>query len=325
MKAVVYKKYGPPEVLFLDEVPTPKPGENQILIKNYATAVNSADWRLRKPDPFAVRLIFGPFSPWKSKQILGGVFAGVVEEVGSKVTSFKAGDRVFGMTGMAMGGYAEYVCISEQGPLAKIPEHVTFNEAAAIPFGTTTALHFLRKANIQKGQSILIYGASGAVGTAAIQLAKYFGAEVTAVCSAANSALVQSIGADYHIDYTSEDFTCRDKQYDIIFEAVDKLSFANSIKCLKEKGVLILAAAGASDTIKGVMHTMRKSQNVISGLAMEKPEEIRFIQTLLAEGYLKPVVDKTYQLTEMADAHRYVEGGHKKGNVVVEIDSYALV
>ncbi len=325
MKAVVYKKYGPPEVLFLDEVPKPVPSANQLLIKNYATAVNSADWRLRKPEPFAVRLFFGPINPRKSKQILGGVFAGVVEEVGSKVTRFKKGDRVFGMTGMAMGTYAEYVCIAEQGPLAIIPDQITFNEAAAVPFGATTALHFLRKANIQKGQSVLVYGASGSVGTAAVQLAKYFGAEVTAVCSAANSALVQSIGADYHIDYTSEDFTCREKKYDIIFEAVNKISFANSIKCLKEKGILILAAAGASETIQGMIHTVRGTQKVISGLAMEKPEEIRFIQTLLAEGHLKPVVDKTYRLTEMADAHRYVEAGHKKGNVVVEIDSLVVV
>lgn len=319
MKAAVFKKYGPPEVLQIEELSKPAPKKDQILIRNYAASVNSADWRLRKPDPFAVRLVLGLFNPRKSKQILGVVFAGIVEQAGKKTTGFKPGDRVFGMTGMAMGTYAEYVCVAENGPIALIPHHISFNEAASIPFGATTSLHFLRKANIQKGQSILIYGASGALGTAAIQLAKYFGAEVTAVCSLSNKDLVMAIGADHHIDYTIEDFTSGSKKYDIIFETVNKLPFAKSIKCLKSKGILILGSAGISETLRGILTNISAKYKVISGMAVEKPEEIRYIQNLMANGHLKPVIDKIYSLGEIADAHRYVESGHKKGNVVIEI------
>lgn len=319
MKAATFKRYGPPEVLQIEKVITPSPKENQILIRNSYTSVNSGDWRLRKPDPFAVRLIFGLFKPAKSKQILGVVFSGIVEQTGSKVTSFKAGDRVFGMTGMNMGTYAEYVCVAEDSPVGLIPPQTSFSEAASIPFGATTSLYFLQKANIQKGQSILIYGASGAVGTAAIQLAKYFGAEVTAVCSASNKELVTGIGADYHIDYTRENFRSKNKQYDIIFETVNKLSFADSIKCLKTKGVLILGAAGISETMQGIRTNISGRYKVILGMASESPEQIRQIQHLMENGYLKPVIDKTYSLEEIADAHHYVEAGHKKGNVAIKI------
>lgn len=319
MKAALFKRYGPPEVLQIEKVNTPSPKENQILIRNSYTSVNSGDWRLRKPDPFAVRLIFGLFKPAKSKQILGVVFSGIVEQTGSKVTGFKPGDRVFGMTGMSMGTYAEYVCVAENSPIGLIPPQITFSEAASIPFGATTSLYFLQKANIQKGQSILIYGASGAVGTAAIQLAKHFGAEVTAVCSASNKELVMGIGADHHIDYTLEDFTLKDKQYDIIFETVNKLSFADSIKCLKTKGVLILGAAGISEALQGILTNISGRYKVISGMATESPEQIMYIQNLLENGYLKPVIDKIYNLEEIADAHHYVEAGHKKGNVIVKI------
>ncbi len=319
MKAALFKRYGPPEVLQIEKVNTPSPKENQILIRNSYTSVNSGDWRLRKPDPFAVRLIFGLFKPAKSKQILGVVFSGIVEQTGSKVTGFKPGDRVFGMTGMSMGTYAEYVCVAENSPISLIPPQITFSEAASIPFGATTSLYFLQKVNIQKGQSILIYGASGAVGTAAIQLAKHFGAEVTAVCSASNKELVMGIGADHHIDYTLEDFTLKDKQYDIIFETVNKLSFADSIKCLKTKGVLILGAAGISEALQGILTNISGRYKVISGMATESPEQIMYIQNLLENGYLKPVIDKIYNLEEIADAHHYVEAGHKKGNVIVKI------
>lgn len=319
MKAAIFKKYGPPEVLHIEKVSKPVPNGNQVLIRNYSTSVNSADWRLRKPDPFAVRLVFGLFNPKKSKQILGGVFAGIVEDTGNKVKSIKTGDRVFGMTGMAMGTYAEYVCVAENSPIGLIPANFNFSEAASIPFGATTSLHFLRKAHIKKGQSILIYGASGALGTAAIQLSKYFGAEVTAVCSSSNKALVQAIGADRHIDYTNENFKLDSGRYDIVFETVNKLSFADCTKYLKENGTLILGSAGISETFQGVLSNISGKHKVISGLAMEKPEEIRFIQNLMADGHLKAVIDKIYTLEEIAEAHRYVEAGHKKGTVVVEI------
>lgn len=319
MKAAVFKEYGPPEVLRIEKINTPEPSENQILIRNLYTAVNSGDWKLRKADPFVVRLLFGLFKPAKSKQILGAVFAGTVEQTGSKVRDFKPGDRVFGMTGMAMGTYAEYVCVAENSPLGLIPTQITFSEAASIPFGATTSLHFLRKANIQKGQSILIYGASGAVGTAAIQLAKHFGAVVTAVCSAPNKELVMSIGADHHIDYKDKDFTLDNKHYDIVFETVNKLSFADCIQCLKMNGVLILGSAGISETFRGILTNARGRHKVIFGMAMESNEQIRYIQKLTEHGSLKPVIDKIYNLEEIAKAHHYVEAGHKKGNVVIKI------
>lgn len=319
MKAAVFKEYGPPEVLRIEKINTPEPSENQILIRNLYTAVNSGDWKLRKADPFVVRLLFGLFKPAKSKQILGAVFAGTVEQTGSKVRDFKPGDRVFGMTGMAMGTYAEYVCVAENSPLGLIPTQITYSEAASIPFGATTSLHFLRKANIQKGQSILIYGASGAVGTAAIQLAKHFGAVVTAVCSAPNKELVMSIGADHHIDYKDKDFTLDNKHYDIVFETVNKLSFADCIQCLKMNGVLILGSAGISETFQGILTNARGRYKVFFGMAMESNEQIRYIQKLTEHGSLKPVIDKIYNLEEIAEAHHYVEAGHKKGNVVIKI------
>lgn len=319
MKAAVFKKYGPPEVLQIEKINALEPLKNQMLIRNLYTAVNSGDWKLRKADPFAVRLLFGLFKPVKSKQILGAVFAGIVEHTGSNARGFKPGDRVFGMTGMAMGTYAEYLCVTENSPVGLIPSQISFSEAAAIPFGATTSLHFLRKANIQNGQSILIYGASGAVGTAAIQLAKYFGAVVTAVCSASNKELVISLGADHHMDYKDKDFALENKRFDIVFETVNKLSFTDCIKCLKMNGVLILGSAGISETLQGILTNIRRRYKVIFGMVMESNEQISYIQKLTEKGTLKPVIDKIYNLEEIAEAHHYVESGHKKGNVVIKI------
>lgn len=319
MKAAVFKNYGPPEVLHIEDRVKPIPAKNQVLIRNYATSVNSADWRLRKPNPSAVRLFLGLFRPMKSKQILGAVFAGVIEETGEAVKNFKRGDRVFGMTGMAMGTYAEYVKIKADGPIGIIPDQTSFKEAASIPFGASASLHFLRKAAIRKGQSILIYGASGALGTAAIQLAKHFGTEVTAVCSAVNKEMVLSIGADHYLDYNSTAFTSLNKRYDIVYETVNKLPFKDSLRFLKEKGTLIMASANVSETFKGLLSNILGKHKVITGMAVEKPEEIIYLQNLMMNGDIKAVIDRTYDLTEIAEAHRYVESGHKKGNVVVEI------
>lgn len=322
MKAAVFKKYGPPEVLHIQERDKPAPAKNQILIRNFATSVNSADWRLRKPDPSAVRLFLGLIRPAKSRQLLGAVFSGTVEETGNEVKNFKPGDKVFGMTGLSMGTYAEYVCIKEDAAIGIIPDNISFNEAASIPFGASTSLHFLRKAAIQKGQSILIYGASGALGTTGIQLAKHFGAEVTAVCSAGNKEMVMNIGADYHLDYTSTDFKSLSKRYDIVYETVNRLSFEDSMRYLKEKGTLIMASAGISETLKGILSNVFRKYKVITGMAVEKPEEISYIQNLIASGDIKAVIDRTYALEEIAEAHRYVEAGHKKGSVVIEIGQY---
>ncbi len=250
MKAVVIREYGPPEVLKLTEIAKPIPKEDEIRIKVYATSVSSGDVHLRKADPWVVRLFFGLTRP--KKTILGFVLAGEIETVGKDIRHFKVGDKVFGSAGMGFGAYAEFICISEKEVLAIKPENITYEEAAAIPFGGNTALYFLKKAEIQDGQKVLIYGASGAVGTAAVQLAKYFGAEVTGVCSAANIEMVKSLGADHTIDYTTTDFTKEGEIYDVIFDTVGKSSFTNSIKTLKKKGILILASAGLSEMFQGL-------------------------------------------------------------------------
>lgn len=317
MKAIVYTKYGPPEVLHLKEVDEPTPKDNEILIKVKATAVNSGDWRLRKPDPFAARLFFGLLKPKLS--ILGGVLSGEVEAVGKNVKKFTVGDHVFGTTGMSMGAYAEYKCLPENGVLALKPKNISHREAAVIPFGGTTALHFIKKANIKAGQKVLIYGASGAVGTAAIQLAKYFGATVTGVCSTANVELVKSLGADRVIDYTREDFTRKGETYDVIFETVNKMSFSDSLKSLKKNGILILSASAMSGMLHGLWTSMTSTQKVLTGLISETAEDMDFLKGLIDSGKIKPVIDRTYPLAQMAEAHAYVEKGHKKGNVAIEV------
>ncbi|KMJ59986.1 Zn-dependent oxidoreductase [Bacillus sp. LL01] len=316
MKAVVYTKYGPPEVLQLKEVEKPVPKNNEILVKIVATAVNAADWRLRKADPVAVKLFFGLTRPKKS--ILGGVLAGVVESVGSEVTRFKSGDQVFGSSGMSFGTYAEYICLPENGVVTLKPQNLSYVEAATVPFGGNTAIHFLRKANIQSRQKILIYGASGAVGTAAIQLAKLYGAEVTGVCSTANVEMVKSLGADKVIDYTKEKIA--GERYDVIFDTVGKIPYKVVKKTLKKKGTWILGAAGVTQMVQGYWSGMAHGYKIISGLALEKGDDIRFLKELIEKGKYKAVIDKSYPMEQLSVAHSYVEKGHKKGNVGIIID-----
>jgi NADPH:quinone reductase-like Zn-dependent oxidoreductase len=319
MKAIVYTQYGSPQVFELKDVAKPIQREDEILIKIKATAVNSGDVRLRKADPFAVRLFFGLFKP--KNKILGSVFSGEIESVGSDVKRFKIGDEVFGHTDMSFGTYAAYKCFPENGSIALKPINVTHHEAAVIPFGGVTALHFLKKASIQKGQKVLVFGASGAVGSAAVQLVKYFGANVTGVCSTANVALVKSLGADKVIDYTKEDFTENRETYDVIFDTVNKMSISDSLKSLKICGTLILSAAGLSETLQGAWISIANSKKikVITGMISHKAEDIKFLKTLIETGQLKPVIDRMYSLEQMAEAHAYVEKGHKKGNVVVSV------
>ncbi len=317
MKAIIWTNYGTPDVLQLQEIQKPTPKDNEILIKIHATSVSSGDCRLRKPDPTAVKLFFGLTKP--RIKILGAALAGEVEEIGKNVKLFKKGDLVFGSAGMGMGTYAEYKCLPENAVLTIKPNTMTFEEAAAIPFAGLTAIDFIKKVKIQPGQKVLIYGASSAVGTYTVQLAKYFGAEVTAVCSTANLELVKSIGADTVIDYTKEDFTKNGETYDMIFEIVNKLPLSSYKNSVKENGSLILVAALLSEMLSGLWLSLTSKKKVFTGMISETTENLNFLKELFEKGKLKPVVDKRYPLEQMAEAHRYVEQGHKKGNVVIVV------
>ncbi|ADE70350.1 MULTISPECIES: NAD(P)-dependent alcohol dehydrogenase [Priestia] len=302
MKAMVCTKYGKPDVLQLQEVEKPIPKENEILIKIYATTVTSGDCRVRSFNSplllwLPMRIVLGLRKPRKS--ILGVELAGEVEDVGKNVTRFKKGDQLFAMTGMKFGGYAEYICLPEKGTIAVKPENVTYEEAASISFGGTTALHFFRKGTIQTGQKVLIYGASGAVGTAAVQLASYYGAEVTGVCSAKNSELVKSLGADRVIDYQNENFTEKQEKYDLIFDAVGKIT--------KNQCKAALALNGRFVSVEG------------QGIAKVQTKDLLLLKKLIEEGQIKSVIDRCYSLEQVPEAHEYVETGHKIGSVVVTL------
>ena len=319
MKAIVFEKYGPPEVLQMKEVEKPTPKENEVLVKIHATSVTAADWRMRKPDPFLARMMNGVFSP-KKFNVLGIELAGEIEQVGSGVTHFKPGDQIFGTTGFTFGAYAEYVCIPEDGSITLKPTNLDFGESAVLPVGTDTAIFFLRtQGNIQSGQKVLIYGASSSVGSYAVQLAKYFGAEVTAVCSTSNLEWVKELGADKMIDYKVEDFTKSGETYDAIFDAVGKLSLFGSMKALKEGGVFLDAVHMMRRGVQAKFAIMRNNKRILGGTATGRVEDLVFIKELVEDGAIKPVIDRRYPLEEVAEAHRYVETGRKKGNVIITV------
>lgn len=319
MKAAVYTKYGSPEVLQVKQVEKPMPKRNEILIKIKATAVNSGDCRLRKAKPFAVRFFFGLFRP--KINILGSVFSGVVESVGKDVKLFKAGDFVFGYTDMSFGAYAEYISQPENASMALKPANISQMEAAVIPFGGVTALHFIKKAMIKPGQKVLVIGASGAVGSASVQLAKSYGAIVTGVCSTANIDLVKSIGADKVIDYTKNDFTQNGETYDLIFDTVNAISVSCSLKSLAKKGTMILSAAGMWEMVQGLWISVTSSRKVMTGVIAHNKDDINFLRGLVEVEKLKPVIDRTYPLEKIAEAHAYAEKGHKKGNIIIHINN----
>ena len=306
MKAIVCTKYGPPDVLQLHEIEKPIPKDNEVLVKIYATTVTIGDVIVRSgrhPDSMfytlMLHIVFGLRKPRRS--ILGMEIAGEIEEAGKNVTQFKKGDQVFGSTfELKFGGYAEYKCFPSDGVLAIKPTNISYEEAAALPGAGMTALHCLRRGNVQKGQKVLINGASGAVGTNAVQLAKYFGAVVTGVCSAANSDLVKSLGADSVIDYTKEDFTKNAETYDVIFDAVAKIPPSRAKRSLKKTGIYInvLTHSGSGENI----------------------EDLIFLKKLIEDGNIKPVIDRYYSFDQIPEAHRYVEKGHKKGNVVITLE-----
>lgn len=327
MKAIVYTEYGPPEVLRIKEVEKPTPKDNEVLIKVYATTVTPADYRLRSfkfpPRLMAfwlpMRLLVGIFGP--RKQILGEELAGVVEAVGKDVKKFSVGDQVFSAPDAQMGAYAEYKCMPEDGALEIKPANMTFEEAAAVPFGASDALYYLRDlGNIQKGQSVLIYGASGGVGTAAVQLAKYFGAEVTAVCSATNMEMVKSLGADRVIDYTREDFTINEETYDIIFDVVGKITFSQCKESLSENGVFLANVMGLTDILLILWTSITGGKKIKGGVGMAKPENMPFFKELIEAEKLKTVIDKVYPFDQCVEAHRYADTGRKRGNVVITLE-----
>eukprot|EP00607_Mallomonas_marina_P010546 CAMPEP_0182418898 /NCGR_PEP_ID=MMETSP1167-20130531/3276_1 /TAXON_ID=2988 /ORGANISM="Mallomonas Sp, Strain CCMP3275" /LENGTH=322 /DNA_ID=CAMNT_0024593363 /DNA_START=87 /DNA_END=1055 /DNA_ORIENTATION=+ len=320
MKAVICEKYGPPEVLQIRDVEKPIPRDKEILIKNIATTVSSGDWRVRGLNlppgfMFIGPLILGFNGP--RTPILGTELAGVVESVGKNVTKFKVGDEVFAFTGEAMGAHAQYVCLSEDGKVLPKPHKMSFDEAAALSFGGATALDFLKKSNIKIGESILINGATGAVGIAAIQLAVHFGAEVTAVCSGESKDLVTSLGAKNFIDYKSEDFTQNSETYDIIMDTVGTSSFSRCHKSLKEKGRLLIIAGDLSDLLQIPWIHITTDKRVVGGPATESIEQLQTLVELAEAGKYKPVIDRKYKLEEIVEAHRYVDTGRKKGSVVV--------
>lgn len=319
MKAVVYRSYGGPEVLHLEEVATPIPKDNEVLIKIQATAVNSGDTRLRSANPFAVRFFLGLTAPSKIN-ILGGVFSGTVQAVGKSVSRYKVGDAVFGATGFTFGAYAQYLCLPQDAPMALKPTNVQHTEAAVIPFGATAALHFLIKAGVKKGQRVLVYGASGAVGTAAVQLAAHIGARVTAVCSTANVAMVQLLGATEVIDYTRQDCLNQPRSYDVIIDTVNKLPLLKSCKALVPGGALVLVNAALKEMAYGAVLSVTSGRKVISGVIKQTHEDMNYIAGLVEVGALVPVIDKTYPLAHIASAHAYADGGHKKGNIAIVVD-----
>ena len=317
MKAVVYSNYGTPEVLSLAQVAKPEPKDNEVRIRIHATTVTSGDVRLRKADPFVMRFIFGLFKP--KSPILGHEVGGVVEALGKKVTRFHIGDRVFGSTGMRSGTYAEYICLDEDAALAHTPDHVPHGEAATLTTGALTALHFINSANLQRGEHILIHGASGSIGTAAVQLAKAMGARVSAVCSTTNVELVRSLGADHVIDYKKDDFTKSGHSYDVIFSTVGRTSFAECKVLFNENGRYITSEGAASDYWNVLRSKMLGGPKVIAGVTSDAEEGIAHIRTMIEEGKLKAVIDRHYPLKAIVEAHRYVDQGHKRGNVVIDV------
>lgn len=318
MKAIVYTKYGSPEVLELKDVMKPIPKDNEVLIRIYATSVTTADCLMRRGDTFISRVFLGFRKP--RRKILGTELAGKIEKIGKNVSRFKKGDQVYGFTGFGLGAYAEYNCMPENGSLVLKPSNLNYDEAAAVVDGASTACFFLKdKANLQRGQKVLIIGASGSVGTFAVQIAKYFGAEVTGVCSTANLDLVRSLGADKVIDYTKDDFTKNSEEYDIIFDTVGKSSFSHCKGSLNKDGQYLLTNGGFKYLVLSLWTSLVGGKKVKYAMSIEKAEALIFIKKLIETDKIKLMVDRIYPLEKIASAHSYVEKGHKKGNVIIKV------
>jgi NADPH:quinone reductase-like Zn-dependent oxidoreductase len=326
VKAIVWTAYGPPEVLQLQEVEKPAPQDNEVLIRIHATTVTAGDCEMRSLEiplflGFPVRMYNGLRRP-RRMTILGQELAGEIESVGKDVKLFKEGDQVFGTPGFRMGAYAQYICLPEKpedGVLVTKPANLTHEEAAAVPVGGLEALHFLRKANIESGQEVLINGAGGSIGTMAIQLAKHYGAEVTGVDSTGKLDMLRSIGAGHVIDYTKEDFTERGETYDVVFDVVGKSPYSRSVRSLKQNGCYLLANPRLSHLLRGRWTSMTSSRRVVAATSSYKTEDLEYLRDLIEAGEIRPVIDRRYPLDQTAEAHRYVEEGGKKGNVVITV------
>jgi NADPH2:quinone reductase len=321
MRAVIYDHYGPPEVLSLAEIEKPAPQANEVLIRVHATTVTPSDVLMRSGRSVIGRIMLGLSKPRPRFQLLGTEFAGEIEAVGQQVTRFKAGDQVYAFRGFGTGTYADYKCMPEKQSLALKPANLTYEEATAVVDGASTALFFLKElGDIQPGQRVLINGASGSIGTYAVQLACYFGADVTGVCSAKNVELVKSLGAQQVVDYTQQDFTQNGQTYDLIFDAVGKSSFARCKPSLRPNGRYLVTKGNMLMNYAMTWWTsLRSGPKFVFGLSIEKNEALIFLKDLIESGRLKPVIDRCYPLEKVAEAHRYVEVGHKRGNVVISM------
>ncbi len=323
MKAITYTKYGAPDVLTPEQVTTPTPRDNEVLVKIQATSVTTGDQKARSLDlprgyGLLGRLVFGILAP--RRQILGTELAGRIVAVGRNVTRFKIGDDIFAYPGARLGGYAEYAALPEDAAIALIPSQLSYKEAVGLSFGPATALNFLHdKGDIQSGENVLIVGASGGVGTAAVQLAKYFGAHVTGVCSTTNIELVLSLGADQVIDYTQEDFSQSGADYDIILDTTGTVSYQSAQKALRSGGRFLMVSGDLPQLLSMSFARKRDGKKGIAGYAPEKAEELAFIAKLVEAGQFSPVIDRCYPLAEIQDAHAYVDTGRKKGNVIISV------
>jgi NADPH:quinone reductase-like Zn-dependent oxidoreductase len=322
MKAIICTQYGPPDVLKMAEMEAPVPRDNEVLIKVFFTTVTVADCRVRGfnvPPSFwlPAKLALGWTKP--RQPVLGTELSGVVQKTGKNVRKFKPGDAVFAYPGAKGGGYAEYICMDENAAIALKPEHLSLEQAAALSFGGNTALYFLQKSALTKGEKILIYGASGCVGSAALQLAKYFGAETTAVCSTGNMDLVKSLGADQVIDYTQTDLSEIQEKFDVVFDAVGKADIAKAIGLVKPRGRFLHSVATPLTGLKIRLRLLGSDIQFIGGDAQPDVGRTDFIRELANEGIFKPVIDRQYHFDEMVQAHEYVDKGHKKGNVTIKV------
>jgi NADPH:quinone reductase-like Zn-dependent oxidoreductase len=332
MKAIIWTNYGSPDVLQIKEVEKPTPKNKEILVRIAATTVTMGDCEMRSMKfplflSLPMRLFTGLQRPTRIT-VLGQEFAGKIESVGNDVKRFIEGDEVFGTTGFGMGAYAEYIClpaVSKDGALAIKPANLSFEEAAAVPLGGLEAVHFLANGKIQTGQKVLIIGAGGTIGTFAVQLARYYGAEVTGVDSTEKLDMLRSIGANHVIDYTKEDFTRNGETYDVIYDIVGKSPFSRSIRSLQQNGHYLLGNPGMSQLVRGRWTSMTNSRKVIYGAGSQKAADLLFLKELTESGKIRPVIDRCYPLEQVAEAHRYVETGHKKGNVVISLEHISAI